>query len=863
MKQKKISLFISISLFLLYNYAYSQEKKKIIPNTYKPSISLDDYKKWAAVKDAKISNNGKYISYIIEEKKDEPSRIIIESTRKKWSISSTILGTVSFTNDSKKAIWITQNSVLCISALGKKNKIQYIPEVAYYTITEDYLYFKDKINHQIHTSPINNINTHNFRIYQSNTLTELRNEHISLKTDSNGSQSLITINKINNKQKKIWEGRNFSTILRDMNRKQISFTSNENKIWYYRKGMERAIELKPYPDTNFSFSRIIGYSNNGRNLIITLTDQYKRSAAIDSTPVTIWSYLDSKLKDSENKSVSATYVTLLNIDNNQFKKITNSYDWVFFPKYQDSIVLIRSQESPVSPDEMSWNKSGPYKWRLTSLTTLKNIILSNIEQNKIVQLSDNGKYVIYLDYKTNNYYTYNTQTLEYKCITEGIKENWGKNENTNNYGRYIAGWEKNDQAVLIYGEKDIWRIDPSGTLPAVNITNGYGSANNIIFTLALTEYSQRNVKRNELLILSAFNETTKDNGFYGKKNGQKGNPSFLSMGRYIYYIPNVPNLPNGINYVPVKAAKAKKYIVRRMSATESPNYYITSNFKTFKRISNIAPEKRVNWYTSELHEWALSNMKTQKGILYKPEDFNPLIQYPIIFNYYEKKTDGLNAYIKPSDLENGCAINIPYYVSNGYLVFCPDIDYTLGDPMESALNTILTAAKYMSTKQYVNSKKMGIQGCSWGAIQTNYIVTHSDIFAAACSASGLSNWISSYNSMTIGGSNMQGMYENGQFRVGKTLWEDRATYIKNSAVLHADKITAPLLLMHTKGDEICPLTNIAELFSSLHRLGKKSWMLIYDGNHGLHSKEGLDFSIRMKEFFDHFLQDCLSPDWMK
>jgi len=109
---------------------------------------------------------------------------------------------------------------------------------------------------------------------------------------------------------------------------------------------------------------------------------------------------------------------------------------------------------------------------------------------------------------------------------------------------------------------------------------------------------------------------------------------------------------------------------------------------------------------------------------------------------------------------------------------------------------------------------------------------------------------------------MQGMYEAGQLRMASTLWERRDIYIKNSAVYSADKVASPLLLMHTVDDEVCAFANILEFFTALRRLGKRSWLLAYPGNHTLSGQDAEDFSVRMMQFFDHYLRDKLTPRWM-
>ena len=263
-----------------------------------------------------------------------------------------------------------------------------------------------------------------------------------------------------------------------------------------------------------------------------------------------------------------------------------------------------------------------------------------------------------------------------------------------------------------------------------------------------------------------------------------------------------------------------------------------------------------------MREWTSLGGAFLHGILYKPENFDSSRRYPVILYFYEKLSDRLNAYLAPNPLDNGCSINIPYYVSNEYIVFTPDIYYRPGFPMESAYESVVSAVKYLGSLSYVNSNKIGIQGCSWGAIQINYLVTHCNLFAAACSASGIGNWISGYNSLLENGMSMQALYESGQMRMNKTLWDNRNGFVENSAVFNASNITTPILFMHTYGDGICPFINIAEFFFILRGLEKKSWMLIYQGNHGVWREAGMDFSLRMKEFFDHFLKDKPAAEWM-
>ncbi len=309
------------------------------------------------------------------------------------------------------------------------------------------------------------------------------------------------------------------------------------------------------------------------------------------------------------------------------------------------------------------------------------------------------------------------------------------------------------------------------------------------------------------------------------------------------------------------------YIVRGMSAVDAPNYFSTKDFKTLTRLSNLQPQKGYNWYTSELHTWKSLDGRKLQGVLYKPENFDPNKKYPVIFHYYERKSDGLNAYLQPETLCNGCNINIPTYVSQGYLVFCPDIYYKVGNPMQGTYDAVVSAAKYVSGLPFVNGSRLGIQGCSFGGLQTNYLVTHTGLFAAAVTTSGLADMISAYGDLAGNEFSLQGYFEgNGeQARIGVDLWKNPQAYIKNSPLFQVDKVSTPLLMMHTPNDGIYRYANTLEFFLGLRRMGKKAWMLVYaNENHGIfNSKEKVnDFSTRMMQFFDHYLKDKPAPVWM-
>lgn len=437
----------------------------------------------------------------------------------------------------------------------------------------------------------------------------------------------------------------------------------------------------------------------------------------------------------------------------------------------------------------------------------------------------------------------------------------------------IAGWYANDEFLVIYDRYDIWRVDPSGLRAPLNLTRGYGAKNHV--KLRLVEEDEIYTGK-ETVLLTGFNTDTKYNGFFKIKLNENNSPELLTMGPYVYYLkesqlPHFYSLGNGMQPVEIERDSTKCWLVQRMSYNEYPNYYTTTDFKQFKAVTNYQPQKAYNWLTAELISWRQLDGTMTQGVLYKPENFDPHKKYPLIFNYYEHLSFRLYSFPMPGLTTDN--INIPWFVSRGYLVLTPDIHYSVASskggklPGEAACNSILGAAKYLATLPYVDTTKLAIQGHSFGGGETNFLLTHSNIFAAACSASAtVSNEISAYLGMIRGSYGPPREYRinhvDGHDMIGATLWERPDLYIKASPVFRADKVTTPLLMMQCQNDD--GWEQGSELYMALRRLGKKVWMLDYDGeDHVLRRKEAaLDYTIRLTQFFDHYLKDAPAPKWM-
>jgi len=110
----------------------------------------------------------------------------------------------------------------------------------------------------------------------------------------------------------------------------------------------------------------------------------------------------------------------------------------------------------------------------------------------------------------------------------------------------------------------------------------------------------------------------------------------------------------------------------------------------------------------------------------------------------------------------------------------------------------------------------------------------------------------------------QFQYERTQSRLGGTLWDSRDRYIDNSPLFFADRVNTPLLIQHGDDDGAVPWYQSIELYLALRRLGKECIFLQYRGepHHLQKYPNKLDYSIKMKQFFDHHLKNEPAPAWM-
>jgi dipeptidyl aminopeptidase/acylaminoacyl peptidase len=514
----------------------------------------------------------------------------------------------------------------------------------------------------------------------------------------------------------------------------------------------------------------------------------------------------------------------------------------------------------------SFGKRKEIQWQGFSLQNAYIVNTDNGNTTKIFSnkrayesASPKGKYIVWYDLDAKQYFSYNIANGKTTNFTQSIKvplydEDDDHPDAPNPHGS--MGWSEDDAFVYIYDKYDIWKCDPEAKIAPLKITNG--RAKKIITRYQRTNREERFLPNGTLQLFTFFSEETKKTNFEYLKDYNTidvKEPELTSTLRS--YTAAIDN-----KHTVIYTSESPNQSPSLVAYTHNANQPDASQVKVLHRPN--AQQADYNWYTTELVRWKMFDGKMSEGILYKPEDFDPKKKYPIIFYFYERDADDLYNYRSPAP--SASTVNIPYFTSNGYLVFDPNIYYKNGEPGESAYNSVVSAAKHLTkTNKWVDSTKMAIQGQSWGGYQVAYLVTRTNIFAAAGAGAPVANMTSAYGGIRWGsGMNRQFQYERSQSRLGATLWQKRDLYIKNSPLFFADKVQTPLLMMHNDKDGAVPWYQGIEYFTALRRLNKKVWMLQYnDEDHNLIERRNRkDLSIRLGQFFDHYLKNKPMPVWM-
>ncbi|QIH33365.1 prolyl oligopeptidase family serine peptidase [Sphingobacterium sp. DR205] len=654
--------------------------------------------------------------------------------------------------------------------------------------------------------------------------------------------------------------------------KEKALLKNYN-LYYYTNGIDTAQYLATKNSTGIpknwavSGDGNIRFSKNGEKLFFGIAPipRVKDTTLVDfeHAKVDVWGWQDDYLQPMQ----------LVNLK----KDLSKNFLAVTYPKNNRTVIPLTDETfnaTTLTPDgnaeyvlaRTDFGKRIESQWKggtkediylVSTRNGQRELILSNFSGN--ATLSPDAKYVVYFDEEKGTWNSYQISSKKKTVLNEGIPASFADEENdmpTPAQGYGMAAWSPDYKGIYVNSRYDIWYFTLDGGNKSI-LTNGYGAASQT--TLRYLPLRREEDRDQPLTLdykkggfLTSFDNKTKESGFYQFK-GQHNDPKSLFV---------EPKAFKNIN----ASADQQTVLYTKEDYVSSPNIYINSiKFKDELQLSDINKQQaNYNWGTAELVHWTTPAGHQAEGILYKPENFNPAKKYPIIAYFYEKLSDGLYTYQPPAPTPS--RLNIPYFVSNEYLVFAPNISYETGHPGKSAEEYINSGMRYLAQNSWVDSTKMGIQGQSWGGYQVAHLITRTNMYAAAWTGAPVVNMTSAYGGIRWqSGMSRQFQYEHTQSRIGKTLWEAPELYLENSPLFHLNKVNTPVVIMANDNDGAVPWYQGIEMFTALRRLNKPVWMLNYNGDeHNLIQRQNRkDIQIREQQFFDHYLKGAPAPNWLK
>jgi len=520
--------------------------------------------------------------------------------------------------------------------------------------------------------------------------------------------------------------------------------------------------------------------------------------------------------------------------------------------------------------EVAWGGSHADYYRVNATTGARSLIADKLERT--MGTSPDSRWFLYQ--KDGHIYAYDARAGKSTQVDGGMSF-----LNSDDHHAYetpiwgLGGWSKDGRSVLVYDKYDVWRLSLDGTTKPVDLTKGVGAKQQIQFRVVRLDLpggggrgrfrgrfggggprvEDHGIDLTKPLTLSAYGEWTKKSGYWTLKPGQEPKP-------LIYEDKMIGQVS--------KAEDADRVIFTEQTFREFPDYWASStSFGSPKKVTDANPFiSEYAWgKKAPLIDYTNSKGQHLQATLTLPADYQPGKKYPMLVYFYEVLSNTHHQFSFPQYDDRP---QMSTYASNGYLVLEPDVVYQLGHPGSSALDCVTSAVKKVIAMGYADSAHIGLQGHSWGGYQSSYILTQTNMFAAVVTGAPPTDLISFYDETYPGsGTLQQGITEVGQVRMGEdvTPWNHTALYEEQSALFNAPKITTPFMILQGTADNAVDWHQGLELYAAARRLGKKVIFLSYPGEpHHLAKKPNqIDFQIRMKQFFDHYLMGKPAPDWMK
>lgn len=580
-----------------------------------------------------------------------------------------------------------------------------------------------------------------------------------------------------------------------------------------------------------------------KNIAATPAKKEDKLAAVD-----IWHWKDpdiqprQKITYTQDKELS--YQSVWNLDNNTFFQLAQKeipYA-IFNENRKVAVIYNNTKYKPAFKEDYA------DFYLINARTGEKKLLYEKMLAGFYTspQPSPEGKYLAF--FKDQHWWSYNVATGQTVNLTEKTGATFWNTRDDHPaikppFG--MGGWTKGDKELLVYDEYNVWALNPDGK-GARKLTNG--EQEEVQYRVNRLDFEDPFIDDTKPIYFSAYGDKSKKFGYFKLEKNKL--TKLLFEDAYINRL--------------TKAKDANIFTYSKQDYHISPELYATETFTDDKKIAATnLQQQNYYWGKSELISFTNKKGKQMQGALFYPANYEPGKQYPMIVYIYEILSNTVHLYTSPSVRS---AYNTTNFTTNGYFVFRPDIVYDINEPGTSAVDCVVPAVEQVLKTGMIDKDKVGLMGHSWGAYQTSFIITQTNLFKAACAGAPLTDLISM--SMSIywnTGVPDQKIFETSQGRFDGPWYERMDAHIRNSPMFNADKIKTPLLVAFGDKDGAVDWHQGIEMYGTLRRMQKEHVMLVYaDENHSLAKKENqIDYQKRQKEWFDHYLLGKPAPAWIK
>ena len=635
----------------------------------------------------------------------------------------------------------------------------------------------------------------------------------------------------------------------------------ELNVYKYKDGEKFRTLFK---SDEFDLKRITNYSfSNDEKKLLFETQSEKIYRYSSRSIYYVYDIFTNKLKKiSDDKLMFATFSPAGNkiayvLDNNIYiheinsgrtKQVTfdgqknqiinGASDWV----YEEEFGLVRSFEWAPDGEHIAYYKFDETNVKEFSMDLFKGGLYPTQEVFKYPKAGEENSVVRIYFYnlkKDKSTYIYTEKDYEYIPRIKWTKNSnllalYGMNRHQNELDFVLADATSNTNKVL-FTEKDNYYIDIHDNLTFLPDDNFIWTSEkdgfNHIYIKGL-DGSEQQITKGDWEVTS-FDGVDSDKMELYYRSTEEG-----SINRTLYvhnlFTGKKRKLSTQIGDNSIKFSDNFKYYLNSYSNANTAPYYTLhkSNGEQLKILEDNAE------FNAKMKEFNLSkkeifSIKTEEAELnawmIKPPNFDSNKKYPLFMFLYGGPGS--------QQVKNSFGWTNYYWyqmlAQNGYIVACVDNRGTGGKGSEFKKMTYkelgkyelidqINAAKYFGNLDYIDSKRIGIQGWSYGGYMSSLAITKgADIFSLAIAVAPVTNWRYYDNIYTE--------------RYMQTPQENANGYDENSPINHVDKLKGDYLLIHGSADDNVHVQNSMEMISALVKANKKFDLFIYpDKNHGIY-----------------------------